>query len=178
MQSRERQARCQRDCNPLAKQLDAPIVLSERHSRTVLLGSADRDDDGGFARADFVSQFGPREILEEDRGALLGIRERREVKNSGTAGARDTPPAPAACSSFARSCTELHLSSEATLRQRRTPSSALMVRPQQVVSLNATFRRKLWIRQSGRVDLRIAWTTMFFGYHSEGETVGSWPVRD
>jgi hypothetical protein len=56
-------------------------VLSERHSRTVLLGSADRDDDGGFARADFVSQFGPRKILEEDRGALLGIRERREVKN-------------------------------------------------------------------------------------------------
>jgi hypothetical protein len=56
-------------------------VFSERYSRAALLGSADGHDDGGFARADFVPQLGPREILEEERGALLGIRERREAKN-------------------------------------------------------------------------------------------------
>src|SRR5208337_5663629 len=36
----------QRNCDPLRKQLDAPIVFSERHSRAALLGSADRNDYG------------------------------------------------------------------------------------------------------------------------------------
>ena len=56
----------QRDGNPLAKQLDAPIVFSERHGRAVLLGSADGHDDGGFARGDCVAQLRPSEILEEN----------------------------------------------------------------------------------------------------------------
>ena len=56
-------------------------MFSKRHGRAVLLGSAHGHDDGGFARGDFVAQLGPGEILEEDRGALIGIRERREAEN-------------------------------------------------------------------------------------------------
>jgi len=42
------------DRNQLGKQLDAPIVFSERHVGAALLGPADRNDDGGLARGDLV----------------------------------------------------------------------------------------------------------------------------
>ena len=51
---------------------DAHVVLAERHVRPVLLGAADRDDDGRLAGADQVAQLGPREILEQHRRRGLG----------------------------------------------------------------------------------------------------------
>ena len=54
------------------------IVLANRHVRTVLLSTADRQDDRGLARGDKVAQFGPGQILDKYVRRAGGARGRRE----------------------------------------------------------------------------------------------------
>ncbi len=54
------------------ERLHADVVLAEHHVRAVLLGAADRDDDGRRAGADPILQFGPRQLVDEHGGRRPG----------------------------------------------------------------------------------------------------------
>ena len=80
----ERVAELARD--PLGERRRARVVLAERHVRTVLLGAADRDDDGRRAGADARGELRPRELVEPDgRGRLRGRERRADGKERGEA---------------------------------------------------------------------------------------------
>ena len=72
----------------LGQELDARIVLAQRHVRPVLLRPPDRHDDRGLARAHEVAHLRPRQLLEEDGVRGLGGRSGRAGQRQAQHGRR------------------------------------------------------------------------------------------
>ena len=66
----QRIAQLARDAVRIA--VDAEVVFAQHHVRSVLLGAAGGNNDGGLAGLEGVAYFGPGEFLEEDGVGGLG----------------------------------------------------------------------------------------------------------